>query len=133
MTKQIKWHFEGTEISFITSETSFEKDVMRQRERLSLTQDTKIKITDEFFTTNHSTTTGCSSCGDNSNNKVQPAVSMDFNEDEVDGEETSGLHPMSDILDDLIDDLAFMEDGADTVDIDGGDSITDIDTDGQVD
>ena len=133
MTKQIKWQFKGTEIFFITTEASFQKDVMRQRERLNLSQDTKIKIIDEFITTDHSTTTGCSSCGDNTNNKVQQAVSMDFNEDEVNGDETPGLHPMSDILDDLIDDLDFMEDGTDTINIDGGDSITDVDTDGQVD
>lgn len=133
MIKQIKWQFKGTGIFFITAETSLEKDVMRQRERLQISPNTKIKIIDEFFTTDHSTTTGCSSCGDNSSNTKQPAVSMVFNEDEVNGDEAFGLPPVSDVLDDLIDNFAFMEDGNTSGPANGGDSVADIDTDGQVD
>jgi len=133
MIKQIKWQFKGTGIFFITPEASLEKDVMRQRERLQISPKTKIQIIDEFFTTDHSTTTGCSSCGDNSGNPEQPAVSMVFNEDEVNEDETLGLSPVSDVLDDLIDNLAFMEDGNTSEPANGGDSIADVDTDGQVD
>ena len=133
MSKQIKWKFKGTEIYFVTDESRMTRDVMRQRERLKLKPTTKIEIVNEFFAMRDELTTGCTSCGNSSNNNVQSTLSMDAGEDQQPGQETAGVSTVHDVLDDLIGDLGFMEDGASTSSPYSGDSFVDVDSDGQVD
>jgi hypothetical protein len=133
MSKQIKWKFKGTEIYFVTDESRMTRDVMRQRERLKLKPTTKIEIVNEFFAMRDELTTGCTSCGSSSNNNVQSTLSMDPSEDQQPGQETAGMSAVHDVLDDLIGDLGFMEDGASASDSNSGDSVSDVDSDGQVD
>ena len=133
MSKQIKWKFKGTEIYFVTDESKMTRDVMRQRERLKLKPSTKIEIINEFFTTTGSTSTGCSSCGDSASNNVQSTLSMDISEDQQPGQEAVGLSTVHDVLDDAYSNLGLLEDGASSSDSNSGDSVSDVDTDGQVD
>lgn len=109
------------------------RDVMRQRERLKLKPTTKIEIVNEFFAMRDELTTGCTSCGNSSNNNVQSTLSMDPSEDQQPGQETTGMSSVHDVLGDLIGDLGFMEDGASASDSNSWDRIADIDSDGQVD
>lgn len=109
------------------------RDVMRQRERLKLKPTTKIEIINEFFTTTGSTSTGCSSCGDSASNNVQSTLSMDVSEDQQSGQEAVGVSAVHDVLDDTDSNLGLLEDGASASDSNSGDSVSDVDSDGQVD
>ncbi len=109
------------------------RDVMRQRERLKLKPTTKIEIVNEFFTMHDSTTTGCTSCGNNPNNNVESTLSMDAGEDQQPGQETTSVSAVHDVLDNLISDLAFMEGGSASSFPDGWDGIDIIPSNGQVD
>ena len=131
--KQIKWKFKSTDIYFVSSEKQLTRDVMRQRERLRLKPTTKIEIINEFFTTDNSTSTGCSSCGNSSSNQEQSTLSVDFNEAETAGEEADGLQPVSDLLDDAVDSSSNLEAADSASSSDGGNSFSDGDMDGQVD
>jgi len=133
MAKQIKWKFKTKDIYFISSEKQLTRDVMRQSQRLGLKPTAKIEIINEFFTTDNSTSTGCSSCGNSSSNKEQPTLSVDFNEAETSGDETDGLQPVSDLLDDGSSNDAGLGSSADTGSPYRWDSFADSDFDGQVD
>lgn len=133
MAKQIKWKFKGTEIYFVSDEKKMTRDVMRQRERLKLKPTTKIEIINELFTDDDSTSTGCTSCGNSSNNNVQQTLSVDSSEDQQPGQEATSVSAVHDILDDLIADLDFMEDGTNSSNSNGGDSFNAEQPDGQVD
>ena len=133
MSKQIKWRFKNTEIYFVTEEKKLTRDVMRQRERLNLKPTTKIEIINEFFTDDNSTTSGCTSCGNSSNNNVQSTLSMDPSEDQQPGQETASVSSVHDVLDDLIADLDFMEGKPGSGDSNSGDSFDAEQPDGQMD
>ena len=133
MSKQIKWKFKSSDIYFVSAEKSLTRDVMRQGQRLGLKPTTKIEIINEFFTDDNSTTSGCTSCGNSSNNNVQSTLSMDPSEDQQPGQETASVSSVHDVLDDLIADLDFMEDGASASDSNSGDSFDAEQPDGQMD
>ena len=117
----------------MTDEKKLTRDVMRQRERLNLKPTTKIEIINEFFTDDNSTTSGCTSCGNSSNNNVQSTLSMDPSEDQQPGQETASVSSVHDVLDDLIADLDFMEDKSGSGDSNSGDSLDAEQPDGQMD
>ena len=117
----------------MTEEKKLTRDVMRQRERLNLKPTTKIEIINEFFTDDNSTTAGCTSCGNSSNNNVQSTLSMDPSEDQQPGQETASVSSVHDVLDDLIADLDFMEGKPGSGDSNSGDSFDAEQPDGQMD
>lgn len=133
MSKQIKWKFKSTDIYFVSEERSLTRDVMRQRERLKLKPTTKIEIINEFFTTDGSTTTGCSSCGSNTSNQEQPTLPVGDEGPGFNGNETSGLQSVSDVLDLSADNSSVLEDTDSTGDSDSWNSFINLDMDGQVD
>ncbi len=99
MTNTIKWHYEGTEIYFVSTEDNFERHKLQNAGRLNLTDPEIIII--ENATTDNSPTTGapCRNCGAKS--KSKSALPVDTETTSPAGIETLGLFYMSGISPDV--------------------------------
>jgi hypothetical protein len=93
MTNTIKWHYEGTEIYFVSTEDNFERHKLQNAGRLGLTDPNIIII--ENGNTDNPITTGapCRNCNSSTENK--PAVQVGTKKTKTAGKTTDGLFYMS--------------------------------------
>lgn len=98
--QQVKWHFKGTGVSFITPKDKLTSAVLKQAARLGIDpKKTKIEIENEFFTLTDDTA-GCSSCNGNTTSSAQPTLQVDNQETQT-GPTSDDVRDMLRLLDSL--------------------------------
>lgn len=98
--QQVKWHFKGTEVSFITPKDKLTSAVLKQAARLGIDpKKTKIEIENEFFTLTDDTA-GCDTCNGNTTNPQQPTLQVDVEEVKT-GPSSDDMRDMLELLDSL--------------------------------
>lgn len=107
--KMYKWHFDGFDIKFISSEESLDRHITSQRETLQ-TQNNVI-IDHEYDDTNPVTDSPCRTCGTKS--KKKQLLSSSSGSSETPAQETNGLFTVPGDVDELNPSSLFLGDDPD--------------------
>jgi len=98
--QHVKWHFKGTEVSFVSPKDKLTSAVLKQAARMGIDpKKTKIEIENEFFTLTDDTA-GCSSCDGNTTNPQLSTLQVDAEEAEI-GPTPDDMRDMLGLLDSL--------------------------------
>lgn len=117
--QQVKWHFKGTQVSFITPKDKLSSAVFKQAARLGIDPSkTKIEIENEFFTLTDNTA-GCSSCNGNSSSPELPTIQVDPETTET-GPSPDDMRDMFRLLDSLDTGVSLLADDRPNLDLLGG-------------
>jgi hypothetical protein len=119
--QQVKWHFKGTQVSFITPKDKLTSAVLKQAARLGIDpKKTKIEIENEFFTLTDDTA-GCNSCNGNSSSPELPTLQVDAEEAKT-GPTADDMSDMLRLLDSLDTGVSLLPDDKPNLDLLGGSS-----------
>ena len=117
--QQVKWHFKGTDVSFISPKDKLTSAVLKQAARLGIDpKKTKIEIENEFFTLTDDTA-GCSSCDGNTTNPQQSTLQVDVEEAKT-GPTSDDMRDMLRLLDSLDTGVSLLSDDKPNLDLLGG-------------
>lgn len=117
--QQVKWHFKGTQISFVSPKDKLTSAVLKQAARLGIDpKKTKIEIENEFFTLTDDIA-GCSSCDGNTTNPQQPTLQVDAEEAKT-GPSPDDMSDMLRLLDSLDTGVSLLSDDKPNLDLLGG-------------
>ncbi len=119
--QQVKWHFKGTDVSFVSPKDKLTSAVLKQAARLGLDpKKTKIEIENEFFTLTDNIA-GCSSCDGNTTNPQLSTLQVDVEETKV-GPTSDDMSDMLRLLDSLDTGVSLLSDDEPNLDLLGGSS-----------